>query len=182
MASTAPWLPLLPVSPSTPLRAVGSVATEIGTIRLGVCACSAAPEGEALAVVELPAPRHRDPRLDADALPSTGAVLDAATVQLREWFAGRRTTFDLPLAPAGTPFQLAVWSRLVTIPFGETRSYADIARAIGRPTAVRAVGAANGRNPLPIVVPCHRVIGRNGSLTGFAGGLDTKRYLLDLER
>jgi methylated-DNA-[protein]-cysteine S-methyltransferase len=100
---------------------------------------------------------------------------------LLEYFAGRRRRFELPLAPAGTAFQRQVWDALATIPWGELRSYADIARAIERPTAVRAVGAANGRNPLPIVVPCHRVIGSDGSLTGFAGGLEIKRQLLELE-
>lgn len=109
-------------------------------------------------------------------------ILAMATAQLAAYFAGARTVFDLPLAPSGTPFQQAVWLALITIPFGETRSYADIATAIGRPTATRAVGAANGRNPLPIVAPCHRVIGANGSLTGFGGGLANKRILLDLER
>ena len=101
--------------------------------------------------------------------------------QLREYFEGRRTTFALTLDPQGTAFQQQVWNALRTIPFGETRSYADIARQIGRPTAVRAVGAANGRNPLSIVTPCHRVIGTNGHLTGFAGGLDAKAFLLRLE-
>ena len=90
-------------------------------------------------------------------------------------------SFSLPLAPRGTPFQQSVWQALADIPFGELRSYRDIARTIGRPAAVRAVGAANGRNPLPIVVPCHRVIGSNGKLTGFAGGLEAKRRLLVLE-
>ena len=101
--------------------------------------------------------------------------------QLGEYFAGQRRDFDLNLAPSGTPFQLAVLDALQTIPHGETRSYLDIARQIGRPDAVRAVGAANGRNPLPIVIPCHRVIGSDGSLTGFGGGLPSKRFLLDLE-
>jgi methylated-DNA-[protein]-cysteine S-methyltransferase len=100
---------------------------------------------------------------------------------LLEYFAGQRRQFELPLAAAGTAFQRQVWDALAAIPWGELRSYADIARAIDRPTAVRAVGAANGRNPLPIVVPCHRVIGSNGSLTGFAGGLGIKRQLLKLE-
>jgi len=98
--------------------------------------------------------------------------------QLAEYFAGRRRTFELPLAPRGTPFQLRVWEELRRIPFGATRSYGEIAQAIGRPSASRAVGAANGANPLPIVVPCHRVIGADGSLTGFGGGLPTKRHLL----
>lgn len=108
-------------------------------------------------------------------------VLLEAERQLTEYFAGRRETFALTLDPQGTPFQRAVWDALRTIPFGQTRSYAEIARQIGRPTAVRAVGAANGRNPLSIVTPCHRVIGTDGRLTGFAGGLDRKAFLLRLE-
>lgn len=109
-------------------------------------------------------------------------VLAAAATQLDEYFAGTRTTFDLPLSPRGTDFQQAVWRALGAIPYGETRSYADIARAIGRPTATRAVGAANGRNPISIVTPCHRVIGRSGALTGFAGGLAAKQHLLAHEQ
>jgi len=102
--------------------------------------------------------------------------------QLQEYFAGTRTEFDLKLAPCGTPFQRAVLDALQQIPYGETCSYGEIAARIGKPTAVRAVGAANGRNPLPIIIPCHRVIGSNGGLTGFGGGLPAKRFLLDLER
>ncbi len=98
--------------------------------------------------------------------------------QLTAWFAGELRLFDLSLDANGTDFQCAVWNALRTIPFGETRSYGDIANRIGRPSASRAVGAANGANPLPIVVPCHRVIGTNGSLTGFSGGMETKRWLL----
>jgi methylated-DNA-[protein]-cysteine S-methyltransferase len=109
-------------------------------------------------------------------------VLRDTEHQLGEYFAGTRTEFVLPLDFAGTEFQRSVWSALLTIPYGETRSYGDIARQIGRPTAVRAVGAANGRNPISIVAPCHRVIGANGKLTGFAGGLVTKAYLLALEQ
>ncbi|MFM1693919.1 methylated-DNA--[protein]-cysteine S-methyltransferase [Aeromonas salmonicida] len=97
------------------------------------------------------------------------------------YFAGRLQRFTLPLAAHGTAFQQAVWQALCDIPYGETRSYGDIARAIGKPAAVRAVGAANGRNPLSIIVPCHRVIGQNGSLTGYAGGLPIKQQLLALE-
>ena len=108
-------------------------------------------------------------------------VIAAAVTQLGEYFAGTRTAFDLPLDPTGTAFQRAVWAELLAIPYGETRSYADVARAIGRPTATRAVGAANGQNPLPIVAPCHRVIGSSGALTGFGGGLPNKILLLDLE-
>ena len=101
--------------------------------------------------------------------------------QLSDYFSGTRETFSLTFACIGTEFQREVWAALATIPFGETRSYAQIARQIGRPTAVRAVGAANGKNPLSIVVPCHRVIGSNGRLTGFAGGLEIKATLLKLE-
>ncbi|WP_339346548.1 methylated-DNA--[protein]-cysteine S-methyltransferase [uncultured Sphingomonas sp.] len=109
-------------------------------------------------------------------------VLSATATQLAEYFAGARTAFDLPLAPRGSDFQRAVWRALDAIPFGETRSYADIARAIGRPGGARAVGAANGRNPISIVTPCHRVVGASGALTGFAGGLATKEWLLAWER
>lgn len=101
--------------------------------------------------------------------------------QLDEYFAGGRRSFELPLAPAVTPFQARVLEALRRIPYGETRSYKDVAVALGDAAAVRAVGSANGRNPLPIVIPCHRVIGSDGSLTGFGGGLETKRFLLDLE-
>jgi methylated-DNA-[protein]-cysteine S-methyltransferase len=109
-------------------------------------------------------------------------VLALARDQLDEYFAGARVAFDLPLAPDGTGFQRLVWRALLAIPFGETRSYGDVARAIGRPAASRAVGAANGRNPLAIVVPCHRVIGASGALVGYGGGLPAKRWLLDHER
>jgi methylated-DNA-[protein]-cysteine S-methyltransferase len=109
-------------------------------------------------------------------------VLVETERQLEEYFAGRRTQFTLTFDVSGTPFQRSVWNALLTIPFGETRSYTQIAAQIGRPKAVRAVGAANGRNPLSIVAPCHRVIGSSGALTGFAGGLDVKARLLELER
>ena len=102
--------------------------------------------------------------------------------QLQGYFGGELREFDLPLAPEGTPFQLAVWSKLREIPYGETISYGELAARVGNPKASRAVGMANGRNPLPIVVPCHRVIGSSGKLTGFGGGLGTKQLLLDLER
>jgi methylated-DNA-[protein]-cysteine S-methyltransferase len=109
------------------------------------------------------------------------AVLGAAAVQLAEFLVGARTDFDLPLRPGGTAFQLTVWAALLAIPYGTTRSYRDQAVAVGRPSAVRAVGAANGRNPIPVVIPCHRVIGSGGALTGYAGGTTLKRALLDLE-
>ena len=101
--------------------------------------------------------------------------------QLRDYFDGRRKAFDLPLDFNGTEFQRRVWAALLTIPYGETRTYGEVARQIGRPDAVRAVGAANGKNPISIVAPCHRVIGSTGKLTGFAGGLETKAFLLALE-
>ena len=110
-----------------------------------------------------------------------GPVADAVR-QLREYFSGTRTEFDLPLAPQGTAFQRGVWKRLEEIPYGETISYGELAKRVGNPKASRAVGAANGQNPIPIVIPCHRVIGANGKLTGFGGGLPTKEKLLNLER
>ncbi len=109
-------------------------------------------------------------------------VLVETERQRRAYFAGELRQFSLPLDLQGTAFQQSVWQALLTIPFGETRSYAEIARQIGRPKAVRAVGAANGQNPISIVAPCHRVIGSNGTLTGYAGGLAAKQHLLGLER
>ena len=108
-------------------------------------------------------------------------ILTRAAMQVADYFAGKCRAFDVPLDFRGTDFQRSVWQALLTIPYGETRSYVQIARQIGRPTASRAVGAANGRNPVSIIAPCHRVIGTNGTLTGFAGGLEAKRMLLDLE-
>jgi methylated-DNA-[protein]-cysteine S-methyltransferase len=114
------------------------------------------------------------------ARPRSG-VLAETLRQLDAYFGKRLRRFDLPLAPRGTAFQLDVWEALRTIPYGDTWSYADLARRVGRPAAIRAVGAANGRNPIPIVIPCHRVIGSNGKLVGFGGGLPVKRWLLALE-
>lgn len=109
-------------------------------------------------------------------------LLQRAARQLAEYFAGRRQDFELPLAASGTPFQRAVWKELCTIGFGATCSYAELARGLGKPSATRAVGAANGQNPIAIVVPCHRVVGADGALTGYGGGLARKRWLLDHER
>lgn len=137
-------------------------------------------DGDALVYVGLPERgRLADPPEDAQASKSK---LHAAHRQFDEYFSGKRRQFDLPLHPSGTPFQLEVWGALLTIPYGETVSYADIARRIRRPRAVRAVGAANGANPLSIVVPCHRVIGSHGDLVGYGGGLPAKRWLLAHER
>lgn len=108
-------------------------------------------------------------------------VLERCRSQVEQYFAGRRHAFDLPIAPRGTPFQLAVWQELQRIPFGDTTSYGALARRLGRPRAMRAVGAAVGRNPLSLIVPCHRVIGADGSLTGYAGGLHRKQALLEKE-
>ena len=121
-------------------------------------------------------------RLNIVARDDAHPVLCKTERQLREYFAGRRKVFDLPLDFTGTDFQQSVWAALLTIPFGETRSYGQIAAQIGSPKAVRAVGAANGRNPISIIAPCHRVIGGNGALTGFAGGLKAKQILLALEQ
>jgi methylated-DNA-[protein]-cysteine S-methyltransferase len=124
----------------------------------------------------------RDDEIEAETVPAEAdAVLAAAREQLDAYFDMRLTSFDLPLEARGTDFQRRVWDSLKTIPFGDTISYAELARRIDQPKAVRAVGAANGRNPLMIIVPCHRVIGADGSLTGFGGGIERKRWLLDHE-
>lgn len=139
-----------------------------------------AASDDGLRLIEFHTPRHPMKR-GADWREGTHEAIDAARAQLDEYFAGDRQHFDLPLAPQGTPFQREVWHTLAGIGFGETISYAQLAQRVGKPSAMRAVGAANGRNPLPIVLPCHRVIGSDGSLTGFGGGLPTKRFLLELE-
>jgi methylated-DNA-[protein]-cysteine S-methyltransferase len=110
------------------------------------------------------------------------AVLKTARKELELFFARRLEKFTVPVAPSGTEFQRSVWKALQKIPFGATASYGDIAKLVGKPNAMRAVGAANGKNPICIIIPCHRVIGADGSLTGFGGGIDRKKYLLDLER
>ncbi len=146
--------------------------TPIGVLTL-------AADDDGLRRIDFPPPRT--PPADDDWTEGDSDVLREARRQLDEYFAGERRGFDLPLSPHGTDFQQEVWLTLARIPYGETWSYRDLAQRIGRPTATRAVGAANGRNPLPIVLPCHRVIGADGSLTGFGGGLPTKAFLLRLE-
>jgi methylated-DNA-[protein]-cysteine S-methyltransferase len=153
---------------------------ESGTVEEIVIATAVGPIGLTAGPTGLTSVRLRATKACGPA-PSTGLLAEAVR-QLSAYFAGRLRVFDLPLDPRGTPFQLSVWAALRAIPYGETWSYADLARRIGRPSAVRAVGAANGQNPLPIVVPCHRVIGSNGRLVGFGGGLEMKRALLDIER
>jgi len=125
---------------------------------------------------------HDTADADHDAPVRREVILADAVAQLGEYFAGERTVFGVALDPAGTPFQLSAWAVLRSIPYGSTMTYGEQARCLGDPNKARAVGAANGRNPLSIVVPCHRVVGSNGSLTGFAGGIDAKAWLLDHER
>jgi len=134
--------------------------------------------GAALEHVEFENPRYAyDP-----APPGSDKILDKARRELDAYFAGRLKAFSVPVAPQGTPFQQRVWAALQAIPYGVTRSYGQQAVAIGSPQASRAVGLANGRNPVAIIIPCHRVIGANGSLTGYGGGMERKKLLLDLEQ
>ncbi len=142
---------------------------------IGELVLTADPDG-ALTRLYLP---NRPP--DTSGWERDDALLEPVRRQLAEYFAGVRTEFDVPLRPTGVPIQLKVWEALLKIPYGDTATYGEIAREIGHPTAFRAVGAANGQNPIAIIVPCHRVIGSNGSLTGYGGGLPAKRALLDLE-
>lgn len=149
------------------------IDSPIGTLTL------VATEGR-LCGIYLTGQRHRpDDATFGQAAPES---FSRTRTQLAEYFAGQRRTFDLPLTLDGTAFQRAVWQALRDIPYGETRPYGVLAVALGRPNAARAVGLANGKNPLSIIVPCHRLVGSDGSLTGYGGGLARKRYLLDLER
>ncbi len=144
-------------------------SSPLGTLRL---------EANSKALVGL---YFEDAATSPDQAGATG-LLAQAVEQLDAYFAGQRKTFDLPLEMQGTDFQKAVWAGLLQIPYGQTWSYAQLAEHVGRPKAVRAVGLSNGRNPISILVPCHRVIGKNGSLTGYGGGLEKKRRLLQLEQ
>ena len=144
---------------------------------LGPLTLVRAPDG--LCGLYMDAQRHRPGSDRFGARVETG--FDDVTTQLAEYFAGERTAFTVPLAPRGTEFQQRVWAALRTIPYGETWTYLQLAEQLGNPAAIRAVAAANGRNPIGIIVPCHRVVGSDGSLTGYAGGLERKRFLLDLE-
>jgi methylated-DNA-[protein]-cysteine S-methyltransferase len=138
-----------------------------------------AGNGETLSVVGFS--RGKKSRVAEPDWERRDSAFGQARRELAEYFDGRRQRFDVALSPEGTEFQLAVWSALRDIPYGTTCSYLEVAQRIGKPTATRAVGTANGSNPLPIIVPCHRVIGADGSLTGFGGGIETKRFLLELE-
>ena len=150
------------------MKTVMRVETPVGEMWL-------AQQGDALAELRLPGERAPEGEIG-----QTPLLLEAAR-QLREYFEGTRAAFELPLNPEGTAFQKAVWAELMKIPAGETRTYGDIARAIKKPNASRAVGSANHHNPLPVVIPCHRVIGSGGALVGYGGGLPLKRELLELE-
>jgi methylated-DNA-[protein]-cysteine S-methyltransferase len=144
-----------------------TMVSPVGALRL-------IADDEGLVGLYLPNQTNAPEAREVDAHP----VLDRAARELEEYFAGARRSFSIPLRARGTDFQRAVWSELMRIPFGERTSYARIARALGKPSAVRAVGAANGKNPISIVVPCHRVVASNGALTGYAGGLEAKAWLL----
>ena len=165
----------------------GLLATRTLASPVGELVLHAGPGG--LRAIVFPEPRHPTPldrpapagRAALDAPRAAALILEHAARELGEYFAGRRRDFTVPLDPDGTPFQRTVWTALAAIPYAVTWSYGQLAAAIGRPTASRAVGAANGRNPLPIIVPCHRVIGQDGSATGYGGGLPTKRWLLGHE-
>ncbi|HVH68299.1 MAG TPA: methylated-DNA--[protein]-cysteine S-methyltransferase [Gemmatimonadales bacterium] len=161
-------------------RTFARVASPLGELVLEA-------SGEKLAAVYFPTSRHASPPTDGpdwvedDGRGRAAELLDRARGQLAEYFAGSRTTFDLPLGAVGTPFQRRVWDALLAVPYGTTVSYSELACRLGDQRATRAVGAANGRNPIPIIVPCHRVVGAHGALTGFGGGLDRKRWLLEHE-
>ncbi len=160
---------------TAPVGILGIVATDEAVVRIffagaGTKAEPGRPECAA----------ERQPTSQTDS-PPAAALLSEAVRQIEEYFAGTRRTFDLPTAPEGTAFQRAVWEALRRIPYGQTCTYRQIAEAIGRPAACRAVGMANHRNPIAIVIPCHRVVGADGSLTGYAGGLEVKARLLELE-
>lgn len=156
---------------------MNAVYTQMIEAPFGPLHCAVNEAGE---VVSIHFVASRAPRATADEVVNP-RKLEPLARQLREFFDGSRTEFDLPLAPKGTEFQKMVWTELRRIPYGSTKSYKEIALLIGRPEAMRAVGSANGSNPIPIVVPCHRVIGADGSLTGFGGGLPVKRWLLEHE-
>ena len=149
------------------------VPTPIGELRVS---------GTSVGLCEIRFPTKRLAHDQPEVESPTHDVLKLTVEQLHAYFRGDLREFDVPLQPTGTEFQQRVWTELQRIPYGETTSYGEIAKQIGAPTASRAVGAANGRNPIPIIIPCHRVIGRDGSLTGFGGGIETKRHLLAHER
>ena len=151
------------------------VPTSLGTMVL-------ASDGDALTGAWFDGQRHQPPIAASWQRHRNVPVLQRAAIELAEYFAGERTEFALSLAPSGTPFQREVWQAIAAVPYGETIAYRDLAAAIGRPASIRAAAAATGRNPLSIVIPCHRIVGADGALTGYAGGIERKRTLLALER
>ena len=184
MTPTLRHMPYVPVTwpDRRPRHLRRTLASPLGTLTL-------LSDGEALTGLLLPGETPASglmgaqaERLGAQADQAATALLATAAAQLDEYFAGRRRAFDLPLRLRGTPFQQRVWQTLLDIPYGDTVSYKDVAAHAGRPGAARAAGAAVGRNPIAVIVPCHRVVGADGSLTGYAGGLPAKRALLRLER
>ena len=152
-----------------------SITTSLGPMVL-------ASDGEALIGAWFDGQRHQPPVGSSWRRQRDMPILLRAAIELAEYFAGERTQFALPLAPGGTAFQRDVWQAIATVPYGATIAYRDLAIAIGRPASIRAAGAATGRNPVSIVIPCHRIVGADGTLTGYAGGLERKRTLLALER
>ncbi len=176
---SASMTPVLTSTPS-PFRAPGrGAATLYDTLITPIGALLLMSDGAALTALHMLDGELSTP--DIDDLRRSPVHLREAAAQVRSYFAGELTSFDLPLAPSGTDFQLKVWGALLEIPYGGTTSYGKVAAEIGRPSASRAVGAANGRNPIAVIVPCHRVIGSAGALVGYGGGLDRKRLLLEHE-
>lgn len=175
-------LPLYRRTLPSPIGTINVIATSpsTGGAVAGILWDTAAAIGEGAA--HNPVERHFAGREIIEAEPGDHDILDVAVAQLEEYFAGDRVDFDLPLDPGGTAFQQQAWATLRTIPFGETMTYGEQAAEMGDARKARAVGSANGQNPIPIVVPCHRVIGSTGKLTGFAGGLGVKAWLLEHER
>lgn len=161
------------------MKSAGICFTEIPS-PIGRLTLAASPRGLMAIYMEEHSKPAGDRRLWSEA--HSHPILTETRKQLASYFAGTLREFELPLDLIGTPFQKAAWKALMEIPYGETRSYAEQATLCGKPKAVRAIGTANGRNPISIIVPCHRVIGKDGSLTGYGGGLERKRFLLDLER
>jgi methylated-DNA-[protein]-cysteine S-methyltransferase len=157
----------------TTVRTCRTIGSPVGPLTI-------AGDGETVTNLRMQAQTYPPP--DQASWVEDASAFAAVVTQLGEYFAGERTVFDVPLRLEGTEFQQAVWPELLDIPYGETRSYGELAHRLGRPGAARAVGLANGHNPIGIIVPCHRVIGAGGDLTGYGGGLDRKRALLDLER
>jgi methylated-DNA-[protein]-cysteine S-methyltransferase len=157
-------------------------ATYFDTVMTPLGPLVLATDGDALTGAWFDGQRYQPPMDSGWQQRADLPILRRSVAELAEYFAGRRTRFDLPLAPSGTPFQRVVWEAIASVPYGETIAYNALAARVGRPECIRAAGAATGRNPLSIVIPCHRIVGADGTLTGYAGGLDRKRALLALER